>query len=351
MTHRFRFAELFMLFGLLLWGSLLAAQDCSNPESLCPNESSPNYSYLDGSSSGVASDFCFADAPNAVFYAFETQNIDQFPFIEYQDSTALLEFNVDSCLADTALGIAVFEAVDVCDPSTYSPSIFCAIDSTGGGQVNLTGLEPSTTYYVMITGINDGIGGPTSACSFGMGVSGPALEYDLGAAGYQSGGNPANASSTVELFEGETVVLTAPGEFGDLEWSGPQLNQFMGSEVTADPEGIDVSVTYTVNAEINGCFFSDQITVIVLPPIVASNAFSPNGDGANDVWFIEGIDAWPNAQIFVYSRWGNKVFQATNYENDWSGDDLPAATYYYVIELNPVDFNAEPITGSVTIMR
>ena len=350
MTRNFQITEAFLLLPLLFLGSVLAAQDCNNPESICPGEGSPNYSYLDGAQSGVGADFCFSDAPNAVFYSFETQDIDQFPFIDYQDSTATLQFSVDSCLADTALGVTVFEAADICDAGSYSTPVFCTTDSTGGGQIFLTALEPATTYYIMITGLNDGAGGPDSECSFSVNVSGPALEYDLNPMGYQSGLDPDDASSSPQIFEGETVVLTAEGDFGDLGWSGSQLNQTQGAEVTADPEGEGIA-TYTVSAEIEGCTFTDEIDVQIVPPIVASNTFTPNADGFNDVWFIEGINDWPNAQIFVYSRWGNKVFQATNYENDWGGDDLPAATYYYVIELNPVDFDAEPITGSVTILR
>jgi gliding motility-associated-like protein len=351
MTINFRIKEALFLLPFIFIGSFLAGQDCTNPEALCSGEGSPNYSYLDGAPSGVGTGFCFQDAPNAVFYSFETQDINQFPFIDYQDSTATIQFSVDSCLADTAIGIAVFEAIDICDASSYSIPVFCTTDTTGGGQIFLTALEPSTTYYIMLTGLNDGLGGPDSECSFNLDVSGPALEYDLGAEGYQSGRDPNSASSSVEIFEGETVVLTADGDFGDLEWSGPQLNQTMGDEVTAAPQGVDITVTYVVTAEIEGCTYTDEVTVFILPPIVASNTFTPNSDGFNDVWFIEGINDWPNAQIFVYSRWGNKVFQATNYENDWGGDDLPAATYYYVIELNPVDFDAEPITGSVTILR
>ena len=350
MTRNFLIAEALLLLPLLLFGSQLSAQDCSNPESLCPGEGSPALSFADGDSSGVGSDFCFSEALNAVFYSFSTQDIDQFPFIDYSDSTATVNLSVDSCLADTALGIAVFTTTDLCDAATFSSPEFCAIDSMGGGQIFLTGLLPSTTYTVMVAGLSDGAGGDPAECSFSVNVSGPALEYDLNPMGYQSGSDPSNSSSSPEIFEGETVVLTAEDDFGVLNWSGPQLNQTSGSEVTADPEGEGIS-TYIVTAEIDGCTFSDEIDVQVIPPIVASNTFTPNGDGFNDVWFIEGIDDWPNAQIFVYSRWGNKVFQATNYENDWGGEDLPAATYYYVIELNPFDFAADPITGSITILR
>jgi gliding motility-associated-like protein len=198
----------------------------------------------------------------------------------------------------------------------------------------------------MVTGLDEGVG--ASECSFSVEVSGPALEYDLDLS-YFPEGDPDRTNQNI--YEGETVILSAGDGFNDVEWSGPELNSLQGNEVTADPEGVDVFIPYTAIAEIDGCTFTESIEVYIAPAIQASNAFSPNGDGINDTWEIQNIDDWPNAQIFVYSRWGNKVFQTTNYSNDWGGDDLPSATYYYVIELNPIDFNAEPITGSVTIMR
>jgi gliding motility-associated-like protein len=190
-----------------------------------------------------------------------------------------------------------------------------------------------------------------SECQVSVNASGPALEYDLGAIGYQDGSDPDQGGPSTDIFEDETVILEIGEDFGDIQWTGPELNQTTGQIVSANPEGVGIQVDYTASAEIDNCIFTDNVTVFILPKITTSNAFSPNGDGINDTWFIGGIDLWPNAQIFIYSRWGNKVFQATNYENNWDGDDLPAATYYYVIELNPVDFDAEPITGSVTIVR
>jgi len=70
-----------------------------------------------------------------------------------------------------------------------------------------------------------------------------------------------------------------------------------------------------------------------------STAFSPNGDGQNDYWVINGIENYPNAQIMVYNRWGHEVFRAKGYENNWEGNyqensqKLPPSSYYYVINL------------------
>ena len=75
---------------------------------------------------------------------------------------------------------------------------------------------------------------------------------------------------------------------------------------------------------------------------VASNGFSPNGDSINDSWTIENLDAFPNHKVMVFNRWGEKVFEAVRYQNDWDGtasrtlgsQRLPVGSYMYVIEFN-----------------
>ena len=73
--------------------------------------------------------------------------------------------------------------------------------------------------------------------------------------------------------------------------------------------------------------------------ILISQAFTPNGDGINDTWFIQGIENYPNAQIWVYNRWGQQVFHKRGgYQNDWGGnyqnntDPLPSGSYLYIID-------------------
>ena len=72
-----------------------------------------------------------------------------------------------------------------------------------------------------------------------------------------------------------------------------------------------------------------------------SQAITPNGDGINDVWFIENIERYPDARITVFNRWGARVFfQANNYQNDWGGNfennstPLPSAPYFYRIDID-----------------
>ena len=84
------------------------------------------------------------------------------------------------------------------------------------------------------------------------------------------------------------------------------------------------------------------------------NGFSPNGDGQNDRWVIvEDLQfRYPNAQLRVYNRWGQIVFESDKYRNDWdgknNGEDVPVGTYYYVLDLKD---GTDAYKGYVTISR
>lgn len=90
------------------------------------------------------------------------------------------------------------------------------------------------------------------------------------------------------------------------------------------------------------------------------NEFSPNDDGANDLFFIECIEKYPISLLKIYNRWDNEVFAAKGYENRWDGisvnratigtsDTLPVGTYYYT--LAPGDGNAPAKSGWSYISR
>lgn len=75
--------------------------------------------------------------------------------------------------------------------------------------------------------------------------------------------------------------------------------------------------------------------------VIVYNGVTPNGDDVNDNLFIENIDKFPKNKIMIFSRWGTKVFETTNYGSSGNvfdgrkkGSDtpLPTGTYYYVLE-------------------
>jgi gliding motility-associated-like protein len=97
----------------------------------------------------------------------------------------------------------------------------------------------------------------------------------------------------------------------------------------------------------------------VLPtcsPLLVYNAFSPNGDGVNELFIIEQIDqitCYPTNTVEIYNRWGILVYDTKQYDNEnrvfkgisegratvAKGEDLPTGTYFYVIEYTDSDGN------------
>lgn len=94
----------------------------------------------------------------------------------------------------------------------------------------------------------------------------------------------------------------------------------------------------------------------VCDSLVIPNVITPNNDGFNDFWIIECIEHFPDNEIQVFNRWGQIIYQAYGYDNNWNGTwdktkgDLPDGTYVYVINLNKSG-EEKNITGSLTIVR
>ena len=79
-----------------------------------------------------------------------------------------------------------------------------------------------------------------------------------------------------------------------------------------------------------------------------------NDDGINDVWRIPQLEAFPQAVVEIFDRWGNMVFRSDpGYSTPWDGTfrgrKLPMDSYYFTISLN--SGNMEPLTGSVTLIK
>ncbi len=123
-----------------------------------------------------------------------------------------------------------------------------------------------------------------------------------------------------------------------------------------------VAGTYTlVVTDQNNCSGADTMVVLTdttgtinCDSLIIYDIFSPNGDGVNDVWIINGLTSYPENEIQIFNRWGNVVFEAKPYNNDWNGDSkngnpLPSAAYYYILKLNDAD--KKVYSGAITLVR
>lgn len=103
---------------------------------------------------------------------------------------------------------------------------------------------------------------------------------------------------------------------------------------------VEVTLTATdASGNVDSCSFiitldADENSGCV-DNLVVSDLISPNGDGKNDYWILHETSYIIGCQVMVYNRWGQKVFEAENYDNTWDGtyqgEPLPDGAYYYVI--------------------
>ena len=80
------------------------------------------------------------------------------------------------------------------------------------------------------------------------------------------------------------------------------------------------------------------------------NIFTPNGDGVNDKFVINGLENCEKKALLVKDRSGKIIFQSPNYDNSWDGGNLPNGTYYYLFSYSINNIN-ELRQGAVLIRR
>lgn len=119
--------------------------------------------------------------------------------------------------------------------------------------------------------------------------------------------------------------------------------------------GEDV-VIYEVCSE--GCECSSAIVTFSVgnnAECVAPSIITPNDDGMNDAFVVPCLgkeDSYPSNIVSIFNQWGDEVFHAEPYQNNWrgtfDGEDLPAGTYFYIIDLG----NGEkPMSGYLILQR
>ena len=148
------------------------------------------------------------------------------------------------------------------------------------------------------------------------------------------------------VFQYATAILTATGPG---TWA--QAVGDLAVAVISSPASDSTTVTGLNNAGIyhfifsnkNACADTVAITVIASGTVIP-NIFTPNNDGKNDVFEVKGLESYPGSQLIIFNRWGNEVYRAYNYLNNWNGSGLAEGTYYYIL-------NRRERNGSITAFK
>ncbi|MDO7876447.1 gliding motility-associated C-terminal domain-containing protein [Hymenobacter sp. ASUV-10] len=119
---------------------------------------------------------------------------------------------------------------------------------------------------------------------------------------------------------------------------------------TAATFAVRISGTYRLEVRnAQGCTARDSVAVTVdaCVPMRIPNIITPNGDGANQTFVLQGLVA-PEWSIRIYNRWGREVYQHAQYDNSWAAEGLADGVYYYLLT-NPQ--TGQRYKGWVEVLR
>jgi len=164
---------------------------------------------------------------------------------------------------------------------------------------------------------------------------------------------------TNDTYEGDDFVVTVIGPLAGLTQTGNGLFAYQ-----AGPNNGRVNFIYRLCSAACPDLCSDAVVTITVRESFCTyipNVITPNDDGINDYLEIPCLntDLYPNNRLVIYNQWGDKVFEASPYENDpvkaWrgtlngrQGQPLPDGTYFYYFQPAP---DRKPISGYLEIFR
>lgn len=96
--------------------------------------------------------------------------------------------------------------------------------------------------------------------------------------------------------------------------------------------------------------WSNEVCVTYIHDLHVYNAVTPNGDGDNEVFYVRNIWLYPDNDVEIYNRWGNRVYRKEGYNNEWNGGNLPDGTYYYIVNVRR-DGEGRLFKGNLLLQR
>ena len=164
---------------------------------------------------------------------------------------------------------------------------------------------------------------------------------------------PDSLSTTADIIKdycsqkNGTITLATTGG------TTPYAYQWSNNSTAGSISGLKAA-TYSVTVtDANGCTqtMAMQVPEVPCQDIIVHDVITPNGDGVNDTWIIEGLQHYPQNTVQIFDKLGDILYEQNIYNNDWNGrastgTQLPDGTYYYLIKLN-----APNTTGGDNIIK
>jgi gliding motility-associated-like protein len=229
-----------------------------------------------------------------------------------------------------------------------SPSTSNYVWDFGNGSTS-TAPDPSETFsqggnYTITLIVTDGGCSDTATQTLDV--------YDQPVAGFTA--EPLRA-----IKDEDTVAFTNTSTGADLySWDfgdGGTSNDVEPTHIYSEDGFYTVTL---IAANQQGCIDTatrtNYIEVFDKPILWVPNAFSPNGDGENDVFFVYG-SGYKEMYLTIFDRWGTQMFYSENLKGGWTGSfdgkEAEAGVYVYYIKTVFNDLTINTFKGSVTLLR
>lgn len=144
------------------------------------------------------------------------------------------------------------------------------------------------------------------------------------------------------------ITISCLSNYGNYSWNTSSTN----SSISVTQSG-----TYWVTSQNGNCTKTDSIHVSFIPcSNFDINVFTPNGDGANDVFMFKSA-AITQIHCEIRNRWGEKMGEFDGPENGWNGTnmfnnrDCEEGTYFYIAEITTIEGVSKSINGFVSLIR
>jgi gliding motility-associated-like protein len=275
--------------------------------------------------------------------------------------------NYSVTVTNTLNGCSSIQIINVPN-SSISPNLTTAslvqLPCNGGTTtINASSTDNNIIYSWLGAGIINGVNTPTAV------INAPGIYTVIATNSITNCKSTqtitANSNSVVASFTANTISGNQPlnVNFNNTSVGATSYTwSFVNNQPTSNETNPNYSFSsgvYTVvlAAQKSNCISTATLEIVVLQGnIKIPEIFTPNGDAYNQFFEIKGLNSYPKATLQVFNRWGNLVYEATPYENNWDGtpnqnslgkDKLPSSTYYYILDLHVTEF--KPFIGFVHI--
>lgn len=260
--------------------------------------------------------------------------------VDFVSSAISLSANDSICAGETTVVTATNTNPAFSFSYVWSPSSIIVTPSV----TNQVTVQPPTSQYVYVTAT------ATNGCVVQDSIF-------IAVSSIAPGSVVASANPLLVPAGGTTTLTAQPN---GLTYSWFPTEQITNPTAQATAAVVDQNTIYTLSATDGICTRQDTVLVRVFTflcddsYIYVPNAFTPNGDGENDVLYVRG-ELIEGMLFRVFDRWGEMVFESTDrligWDGTFRGKHLDPDVYDYYLKAICIDGDESIIKGNVTLMK